>query len=79
MNEIDKAGTIVAEAAMRIVARHPKMTAAHIDAVIAAMKAATPRIVGQLIEDITGAPTVSNYATQAAVLELAQAGINEIR
>ena len=78
MNDIDKAGQIVANEAMKLVARHPKMTANHIDAVIAAMRAATPAIVNRLIDDIQEAPTVSQYAIKAAILELAQAGMKEI-
>jgi hypothetical protein len=78
MTDIQRAGAIISEAAMKVVAQHPRMTADKIDAVIAGMKAATPGIVDRLIDDITEAPTVSMYAIKAAIAELALAGIKEI-
>lgn len=76
--DIEQAGTIIVNAAMKLVARHPNMNARHIDAVVAAMKAAAPRVTDQLIDDLKNAPTVSNYAVHAAVLELASAGYKAI-
>lgn len=79
MTTIDQAGTVVANEAMRLVARHPRMSPAHVDNVIAAMKAATPGIVNQLIDDMTQAPTVSMAAIQVAILDLAGVGMKAIQ
>lgn len=75
---ITEAGNTIAAMAMKLVARHPRLQHASsetLDAVVNAMKAAAGDIVDELLRDLKEAPTLADYATHAAVLKLALAGM----
>lgn len=70
-SNVDRAGRYVAELAMKIVARHPRMTVDQIDAVIAAMKAAAAEVTDMLLRP--------DVRVEDAVATLAQRGIAALR
>lgn len=84
MDVLDKVMVALGETAIKIFARSCRKEIAvaskdDLNAVSAAMRAKVPEVVDQLMDDIREAPHIYNVAFANAALEIAKAGIEELR
>lgn len=80
----DMLATKLAEAALTVLVRTCRQEVAaassdELEAACAAMRAKSRQVMEQLLDDARAAPWVAEAAFHAAALELAQAGITQLR